>query len=387
MSLLRFPLPSSLLFLLAFGLFTPLFAQSKDDSVSAKNWMEQHQEKLCQKKLKDLVLPGTHNSGSSHLQGRRERPRGDALPPDTNSLKRSLALAESVYRGWSQCQKRSVEEQLSDGIRAFDLRLARAKNGKIFCCHGLYGEAFSDILKAVQVFSKRHPKEIILIDLAKFYSWGKDEKGRDLPRPSFSDAEHKALRAQILKALGSSLIPPKLPGPNGPAAWTASLETLWKSGRSIIVHDRHKNAQSPFWSGSIESSWANTWKPETMRKRLTRTLSKRRGKRFFKMNGEATPDQELILKSFDPFGSFPKDLREMARQTNPIFLRWIQRDWASKRINIVQVDHYDQSELLPLCLFLNGLRSKGLSEKTPKSHWGRWESGRSRLRRLWKRRR
>lgn len=309
------------------------------------------------------------------------------MPPDTNAAKRSLALAQSVYRGWSQCQTRTVAEQLNDGIRAFDLRLARAKNGEILCCHGLYGESLADILKAVQVFSKRHPKEIIVLDLAKFYSWGKDEKGRDLARPSFSDAEHKALRAAILKALGSSLLPPKLPGPKGPRAWTASLETLWKSGRSIIVHDRHKNAQSPFWSGSIESSWANTWKPKTMKRRLAGSLSKSRGKCFFKLNGEATPDQDLILKALDPFGTYPKNLRQLARQTNPVFLRWIQRDWASKRVNIVQVDHYDQSELLQLCLFLNGLRSKGLSEKTPKSHWGQWESGRSRLRRLWKRRR
>lgn len=367
---------------------SPLSAQTETHQAKLRNWMGLNQSKLCQRKLSQLVLPGTHNSGASNLKTRQKRPKGDFLPPDTDSTKRSLSLSGPIYRGWSQCQNNTIKKQLNDGIRAFDLRIAKDKKGEFFCCHGLYGEKLDSVLRSIAEFSKTFPKEIILLDFAKFYTWNQSLNGQFSAKNSLSKMAHTSLITKIRQHLGKRLLAPMIKGTRGPqSTWQSTLADIWKSQRSIIVHYRHSSAKAPLWRSKIQSSWANTWNRKTMGKRLSRSLAKVSDEKFFRLNGEATPDQSLIVKSLDPFGNFPKNLRRLARETNPIFFSWILNDWRDKRLNIVQVDHYDESQLVQLCLILNKIETKNSGFKTQNSHWGQWESGASRLRNLWKRRR
>ncbi|MDF1663166.1 MAG: hypothetical protein P1V97_15430, partial [Planctomycetota bacterium] len=174
-------------------------------------------------------------------------------------MKRSLSLTGPIYRAWSQCQNKTVKEQLNDGIRAFDLRIAQDKQGEFYCCHGLYGEKIEQVLKSVSDFARAYPKEIILLDFAKFYGWKSGPKGQDTAQNSISDLAHNSLKSRLLKQLGPRLLAPTVQGPSGPeSTWEMTLAKIWKSQKSIIVHYRHGSAKTPFWRSKIQSSWANT---------------------------------------------------------------------------------------------------------------------------------
>lgn len=110
------------------------FRNADDGFQTYNNWMERIRDN---KLLTELALPGTHDSSTYT----------SILP-------------------FVKTQVLTFSEQLSYGIRFFDIRLRHSKN--IFTlCHGSVnlGLTFSDFLDAVTKFLGEHPSEVVLFRL------------------------------------------------------------------------------------------------------------------------------------------------------------------------------------------------------------------------------
>ncbi len=108
--------------------------------------------------IKDIMLPGTHDSASISRWGR--------------------------LSAWA-CQHSSIEEQLNSGVRLLDIRLAMRgtpDNLTIYTCHGNFGfnrelniyQSWQSVLDTCKAFLERNRGEFIVM-LVKIDDWGKME--------------------------------------------------------------------------------------------------------------------------------------------------------------------------------------------------------------------
>lgn len=166
MSLIKLVKQSVLLTALIFSLCTSLYAQDTFDvfdetqklgsAVSfetkpnewlvnaSSNWMAKLPDST---QLKDISIPGTHDSGAR------------------------FGLSACKNQTWS------ISSQLDSGIRYFDIRNRRTKNG--FAIHHgpcFQKMTFADVLNDMQAFLASHPNEVILMRVKEEFT---AEKGSD----------------------------------------------------------------------------------------------------------------------------------------------------------------------------------------------------------------
>jgi 1-phosphatidylinositol phosphodiesterase len=130
---------SSIVFL---GTVFSVLAFPKADG-SASDWMGKVQDSAA---LTSLSIPGSHDSAAFH------------------------SLADVA----GKCQDASIAEQLSYGVRFFDVRL-RNEDNSLLVYHGFVnqGMTFSTLLSPIYSFLKDHPKECLLLSAKK----EQDDKG------------------------------------------------------------------------------------------------------------------------------------------------------------------------------------------------------------------
>jgi len=104
------------------------------------NWMKEIDDS---KRIRDLnAIPKTHNSG--------------AVAPRHCSM--------SIPWKWAQCQNKSITQQLAIGVRAFDIRLRRLKDGSINIPHALQSSYYMrSLIKEISDFLKNNPSEFVFL--------------------------------------------------------------------------------------------------------------------------------------------------------------------------------------------------------------------------------
>lgn len=119
----------------------------------SKNWMSYLDDN---KKLTELTIPGTHDSGT-YL---------------------------SDFTGLAKCQDKSIKDQLDQGIRFLDIRLKPGidDDNALYIAHGTFYESrFSfagDLMPIIQKFLSKNPSETIIMSI-------KDDSG------IYTSEEHK----------------------------------------------------------------------------------------------------------------------------------------------------------------------------------------------------
>ena len=119
-------------------------AENPWDTVAGTEWMANIDSN---KKITEINLPGTHDSGTQKI---------------SNAT-------------FAQCQDKSIAEQLNFGIRFLDIRLEAEDNGKLYLVHGsedcksnsgskLYLE---EVLSDCYSFLEAHPTETIVMSMKK----------------------------------------------------------------------------------------------------------------------------------------------------------------------------------------------------------------------------
>lgn len=130
---------------------------------STSRWMDADWDLLADKSLRELTLPGTHDSGTYALLA--------ALAPDAEELvsqlwtNADLGGATGVHEyitAMATAQTLSFYGQLMLGIRYLDLRVCEV-GGVLRTCHSVQGKPIADLLADIKHFLEAHPREIVVI--------------------------------------------------------------------------------------------------------------------------------------------------------------------------------------------------------------------------------
>ena len=166
-------------------------------SYDTASWMGDIYQGREATQLRDIVIPGTHDSGTYNFSS-----SSDVAPGQPGYYE----LAKGIVADWGRTHSYNIYDQLQRGIRYFDLRINKHE-GEFVMVHGLVGMKLIDILAQVKQFSDEHPKEIILLEFAN----------------TPADADMPAMLAMIDQYVGD-----RMPHDNSQGMATLTLAELWE---------------------------------------------------------------------------------------------------------------------------------------------------------------
>jgi len=237
---------------------TSFFQIKNFSEADNSRWMEDLSATIGTKPLRKLVIPGTHDSGAYNISADSDIAPDSGLTTWLSSyeqLKKSFhdffsrqkeyrSLLKKFMAGWSKTQDKTIYEQLKAGIRYFDLRLLKRKDGGLFIIHGMYSIDLETILADIRLFAAEHPKEIIILDFNHLYNLASGET-----------VAFEQLKKYLVRENGVSLLVPAEKGIN------VTLNELWESDKQIITFyaDEVLTSRYPeLWSREmIFSPWPN----------------------------------------------------------------------------------------------------------------------------------
>lgn len=295
--------------------------------INRPKWMEVAGTTHGDVPLNQWVLPGTHDSGTSSITS------NSAWAPDAEWYH----YVKTIVAKWAKTQTKPIQGQLNDGIRYFDLRVAKADSGTGYAfVHSLEGDSVEAALEAVQVFLANNTQEIVILDFNKFYA-----------TEAF---DHAGLVALILKYLGPLIIPPQQIG-------TLTPNNIWRSsGRVIVAYaDDTIVSQNPskLWprqeasNSAISSPWPNTNDITVLKQKLDASIINRTFSKFFVLQCVMTPGALQLA-------NLASDLQNWAATTtNPFIYDQLKQVWITQKPNIIMLDFYEDTEIIDYVISAN----------------------------------
>ena len=301
------------------------------NSVDVSQWMEKLPN---EKKLKDLVIPGSHDSGTFSLDKNME-----IGPDEPNLIRKFGKLVKPVVYNWSVTQSMTIYEQLRSGIRYLDLRVAYRtadKNSEIRVLHGLFGWTIDQVLDEVNRFVANYPKEIVILDFNHFYK--------------MDQAAHETLADTLLASFSEIFRAPGADGPN------VTLQEMWGNEEKVIIiyHDYDVVDTYPcFWPPHlICSPWPNTDDTNQLLEILNKQSEASSISEDALQVTQAllTPQNLTIVKHVT---STLKDV--LASKCNRQVTEWLKtlRGTKSHKFNIIIADFVELSDFIPTVISLN----------------------------------
>ncbi|KAF8511401.1 PLC-like phosphodiesterase [Hysterangium stoloniferum] len=287
-----------------------------------KSWMNDLRTQIGSKKLREVALPGTHDSGTYGIMP--DSPVGMDWPSWAVYLD-ALPVAKLVMALWAVSQGSNFAAQLASGIRYFDLRV---QGGSLNFVHGLVGSPITELLDQLNDFLSQSEsnKEIVLLDFNHFYN--------------MTPTTHKQLVEKLKAKFGNKLAPESL-------GTDVTVNKLWESTYRIIVLYNDSDTVSShncLWSQTkISSPWPNTQDITTLFITLQNEVVKAKST-FFVLQGVLTPNAEIIAAGLIPLTANPSSLFALAIPVNAYLISYLTSDeWKNKGINIVICDWANSS--------------------------------------------
>ncbi|EGC39995.1 hypothetical protein DICPUDRAFT_147148 [Dictyostelium purpureum] len=149
-------------------------------------WMSIYWEQIKHKKVRDLVLPGSHDAATYGIHSSSER------SPDYRS---PWFAPNAVISKWSKTQSATIYKQLVFGVRYFDLRVAPTSSGELKVQHNMFSVPITEVLDDIAAFIK-DKREIIILHWNHFNF--------------LTDQQHKQLQSLIKTKLDGKMAPREL---------------------------------------------------------------------------------------------------------------------------------------------------------------------------------
>ncbi|XP_033118202.1 PI-PLC X domain-containing protein 3-like [Anneissia japonica] len=245
------------------------------------SWMENLPPDLCCQPLKNIAIPGTHNTFTYSLKA--DSPVSPGTPDTIRNLVTVFGKpASKVILKWSITQSLTIKEQLEYGIRYFDLRVATCKKHPgLYFIHGLYGCSVESGLAEIAEWLDAHPKEVVFLDFNHLYD--------------MQPQDHQKLFEILKETFGNKLCPII-------DTEETALNVLWENGWNVLVfyHNSYRQREdiNTLWPGShIPAPWPNTPEPTKMVNLLEANHTRGRNvKTFHVTQGILTPSGTTILQ-------------------------------------------------------------------------------------------
>ncbi|MCB9759687.1 MAG: hypothetical protein H6739_07580 [Alphaproteobacteria bacterium] len=325
--------------------------------MSNANWMEQQASTIGAVPLRELVLPGTHDSGTYSLNA------DSPLAPDGGESYGPIIVGAEIL-GWviglivgawaageitsgeianlSRAQSLTIYEQLQSGIRYLDIRFCVASGvnlddvqlSDIYICHGMLGPSAPDVLQQIQQFLAENPKEVVLVDINHVYNW--------------SASAGQALVDGLGTYFGQQLVP-------ADAGLDVTLNQLWGTDQRLIVFCVDPNALSYangyLWPQSnIESTWHKD--AEDLAELGNAMLGEFSNS---KIDGKFWVNQGIISPASKVAYVEQGSLESIAEIVTPAVTVWVQELFAnlSPSLNIVIVNFCELAPFVEACRAVN----------------------------------
>ncbi|XP_068151691.1 PI-PLC X domain-containing protein 1 [Drosophila tropicalis] len=284
-------------------------------------WMNDMRSVIGDLRLRDLFIPGSHDSGSY-------RPNFDPL------------IRENLVTKYALTQDDDIRGQLLHGVRYLDLRVGyfRAAPEKFFIYHGITKQRpLQEVINQVRDFV-HETNEIVIFGLKEFpVGFGK------------GNGVHRLLVSYLREQFEDLYVHPS-------ATWAASLNDIWSRKQNIIIaYDKSDIIQEfpQLLFSPIDQRWGNvqSWsRLDTYLRQVNELDVGRFSSRPVADMAELTPETwDVIL---DKHGG----LRKMADQVN-----WrvsiLYRDELGKYCNIVAADFIRGTTLIDTAIDVNRRRA------------------------------
>lgn len=293
-----------------------------------------NEKQLCL--VKDLVIPGSHDSGAFFLDQSLEV--GPDEPQSIHNLVTVFGrMAKSVIHSWSITQTLNIYEQLKSGIRYLDLRVAlRPQDNEIRIVHGLYGCSVFEVLEDIKRFVSERPKEIVFIDFNHFYNMDSEAHQR------LADSL-LGMFAEILRAPGDDNM-------------NFTLQDMWGNEEKVVIFYNNFDVTTCypcFWPSSFLSSpWANVADKKELLKFLNEKCLKTElsPNCFHVTQGVLTPQTSTVIQNMS---SSLKDC--LSLRCNFHLTGWLKALCDSKfhKFNIIITDFVEYGEFIPTVISMN----------------------------------
>ncbi|XP_018559235.1 PI-PLC X domain-containing protein 1 isoform X1 [Lates calcarifer] len=312
---------------------SPEKGKGRAQFTSYRDWMAQLPVELHNTPLFNLAIPGSHDSMSYDLDI-----NSSIIEPDKLKKLSKIYCARKIVRKWAVTQEETITKQLDAGVRYLDLRIARKANDtdptRLYFYHGLYTRTdVETVLKEINDWAEKHPKEIVILALSNFKGFDKNIK----------EQLHNHLINFIKTLFGAKLfLRMNIP----------TLKRCWDQGRNVIVsYDYPANQHPEIW-GKIKYYYGKSMDPAKVESELCWVLeTPRPNPSFFVCGLNLTlPDDARILKYI---------LRLCDRFTNvvlrslPKLLNWVKQQACKTPMNIVASDVVTRDNFIPTIVQLN----------------------------------
>ncbi|XP_026462988.1 PI-PLC X domain-containing protein 2 [Ctenocephalides felis] len=210
-------------------------SSSEKDFDDLSNWMTSLPSYIRDMPLIHLAIPGTHDSMTYGITRKSE-----ASPDADPNIKKLSIFCHSTVRRWAITQEYDVQEQLHQGIRYFDFRIATKKpSSDFYFVHGLYADEVSSSLVKIRDFLDTHPGEVVIIDCQHFYDFSRNDHFL------FSNMLYEAFTYRICPSSGSIK--------------KCTLNALKQNREQLIIIYRGMTGHKYFWPTYV---WNNPWPDE-----------------------------------------------------------------------------------------------------------------------------
>jgi len=244
--------------------------------------MEQMSLSIGGKRIKDLVLPGTHDSASYSCDTKY-----GFLPMAPTVV--TYPCIKNLALSWAISQRDNLYGQLCKGARYLDLRVCKSTiDMEIRTEHTVLGEKYQQLLKDIGRFADENPKEIIVLCFSHF---------RYNKKYPMSYQDHKNLCNMIKETLGDKLI-------NRNEEFD-TINELWSKNKQILIiyqhdlhdlHDLHNHDFLINGYNTMSIPWANKPRIGQLLTSLETIVNNRDNKQYFCLQCCVTPDTLTIVK-------------------------------------------------------------------------------------------
>ncbi len=238
-------------------------------AMTGANWMSFMQVTIGNRRLTDIVIPGTHDSGTYGITSSSpiandgkgidsinawvaDKKNNTWYGPILDSFgvfDKIMAEAAVVTSWWAKVQQNNFAAQLQYGVRYFDLRVQQWDATSFYCVHSLRGADFAELLAAVKTFYAQagSGSEVLILDIQHTFQMN-------------HETFVTVLKQTLVDASGNSLLIPRGSNLNLQSIWTTKQRILvfYDDDATVTKHPELWHSSSSASAPQIHSPWPNT---------------------------------------------------------------------------------------------------------------------------------
>jgi len=297
--------------------------------MNKNKWME---SLLPNTPLRNINVPGSHDAGTwdIHACSPWNQARDD-LASKFAKIARYTTPCTTV--NYSKVQNLDLVDQFREGVRYFDLRVAKhIQDSKIQYrfTHGLLGGSFLEGMKDLIEYSEKYPKEILICDIRFIYG--------------FEKKDHEVFQNDLVKMIGNRLA-------NSDVLNASSkLKKFWDLNKNIIViyHSFTKYRFPHFWSpNTVTSLWPNTTNTDLAVQKMDDYINNlktsnrwdKNPNTFYGLHATLTPDNLYVATHLW------WSTKKLARNLNKKMVDLFKNEWKDAKLSFVMYDVVEYPEL------------------------------------------